>query len=330
MNKLFKTLSSLIALAVISTSAVIPAGAEVIIQEGADGDAQSMFLINVTIDECDEYKIFPNHFLIDPDDPLDMNGSRAFYSDPSIKTRIDSNIYPNKYDLIPPTYVTGDLITENNGYYKYLSDEGYENGTFEVSPNVYPYKQGICYSVEKRYKDDTLYLYLPLDADDIPKAEAFIEADDREGLYDFLAAANAVEHPDFGEINEFTSLINRDYTPVNENSVLNLYTPEQIYQKIIDNYVYPHFSYPQNATSGGAYAGPATDSLMVGDANKDGKISILDVIRINKIHAGIIRTSNAVDVYLSDINASNAVDNDDIVHLLNYVVGITDRIAEQN
>lgn len=323
MKKLFKPLFSFIALAIISTSMAIPASAEVIIQDGADGDSQSMFLINVTIDECDEYKIYPNHFLIDPNDPLDSNGSRAYFSDPSIGACIDSNIYPNKYDLIPPTYVTGSLITENNGYYKYLSDDGYENGTFEVEPNVYPYKQGICYSVEKRYKDDILYLYLPLDAEDIPKAEAFIEADDREGLYDFLAAANAVEHPDFGEINEFTSLINRDYTPVNENSILSLYTHEQVYQKIIDNYVYPHFSSHPNATAGGS----VTDSLTVGDANQDGKISILDVIRINKICAGIINTSNAVQIYLSDIDGSNAVDNDDIVHLLSYVVDLTDDIA---
>lgn len=322
MKKLIKSISSFLAVALAASSLIMPANAEVIIQDGADGDSQSMFLINVTIDECDEYKIYPNHFFIDPNDPLDTNGSRAFYSDPSIKTCIDSNIYPNKYDLIPPTYVTGSLITENNGYYRYLSDNGYENGTFEVCPNVYPYKQGVCYSVEKRYKDDILYLYLPLDAEDIPKAEAFIEADDREGLYDFLAAANAVEHPYFGEINEFTSLINRDYTPVDENSILNLYTPEQIYQKIIDNYVYPHFSYPPNAASSGSSAGSVTDSLMVGDVNQDGKVSVFDVIKVNKMHIGVITTSNAIQIYLADADESNKIDYNDIITLMRMALDI--------
>lgn len=325
-NAFVKTAASLLSLALFGTSLIMPANAEVILQNDTDGDVQSTFFINVTPAECDEYKLYPNHFLIDPNDPLDTNGSRAFFADPSVRTCIEYNIYPNKYDIIPPRFVTGNLLTENNGYYKYFSDKGYASGTLEVKPGVYPCKKGVCYDVIKRIDEDIFYLDLPLDAEDIPTAEAFIADDDREGLYDFLAAENAYEHPYFGELNDFTSVVNRDYTPAIENSVwaVKNYTPDQIYQEIIDMFVYPTFQCAPTATA----ASDSTyqlDSLQVGDTTLDGKVSVLDIIKVNKICVGAIVPSNAIQYYLADVDGSNVIDSNDLLLLLQYAMNVIDK-----
>ncbi|MGN0592124.1 MAG: dockerin type I repeat-containing protein [Ruminococcus sp.] len=322
MKKTFiKAVSSLISLTLFGTSLMIPADAEVIQQMDPDGNVESTFFINVTPAECDEYKLFPNHFGIDPDDPLDENGSRAFFTDPSAKICIEYNIFPNKYNIIPPRHVTGNLITENNGYYKYLSDKGYSNSTFEVQPNVYPCKKGICYDVIKRYRDEILYLYLPLDAEDIPKAEAFIEADDREGLYDFLAEKNAYEHPYFGELNDFTAVVNRDYTPAIENIwAIQNYTPDQVYQEVIDKFVYPNFQLPPNPTDVSGAVEELDYELIIGDANMDGKVSLFDIIMVNKMSIGSIVPSNSIQRYLADVDGSTVIDTNDVTLLVQYVV----------
>ncbi len=325
MKKIFSKITiSLTVLAMLGMAAAMPANAEVI---QSSTDADTTFFINVTPEECDEYALFPNVFSIDPSDPDDSNGSRAFFADPTAKMCLEYNIYPNKYDIIPPHHVTGNLITENNGYYKYMSDKAYENGTLEVTPGVYPCEKGVCYDVVKRVGDELYYLTLPLDAEDITAAEGFISSDDREGLYDFLAEKNSYIHPDFGEVNDFTSVVNRDYTPVNENSIwaVNGATPDEIYQDIIDIYVYPSFQLPPTAT--GAAAGSITEldyNLIVGDVNVDDKISISDLIAINKMNIGVVVPSNTIQRYLADVDGSKVIDSSDVTLMMQFMLDIID------
>lgn len=326
MKKMLSKITISITSLVMLSAASMPANAEVI-QSSTDADTK--FFINVTPTECDEYALFPNVFLIDPDDPDDLSGSRAYFADPTAKMCIEYNIYPNKYDIIPPHHVTGNLLTENNGYYKYLSDKGYKNATFEITPDVYPCEKGICYDVVKRIDDEIYYLSLPLDAKDIAKAEEFISSDNREGLYDFLTEKNAYEHPYLGELNNFTSVVNRDYTPVNENSVwaVNGATPDQVYQDVIDIFVYPSFQLPPAAT--GAAAGSITEldyKLLVGDVNADDKVSISDLVLINKMSIGSVVPLNTIQRYLADVDGSKVIDSNDVLLMMQFMIDIIDTL----
>lgn len=333
MKKTFiKSISSILAAALSCGSLAISAGAEVILRKD-----EVTFLKSVTPAECIEYKIYNNHFLITPSDTLDsFTGTKAFLADPTAKDCIEYNIWPNKYNIVSPHYVTGNLITENNGYYKYLSDDGYSAGTIEIKPNTYPCKKGVCYDTVKKIDDDSYnyYLILPLDAEDIPKAEAFIESDDREGLYDFLADINAYEDPYFGSQNTFTSVVNRDYTPVNENSIwaVNNYTQDEIYQQVIDRFVYPYFGLQPNPTSG-----DASDSkyeldfeLNIGDANMDNKVSLTDIIMINKMSIGSIAPLNSIQRYLADVDGSMVIDAEDVSLIMQYILGIIEDFPNMN
>ncbi len=331
-KKFLKLLSIVISSGILFSSLMLTANAEVVFQNYEIADSQSTFFMNTTPEECNEYKLYPNHFGIDPNDPLDTNGARAFFADPSAKTCIEYNIYPNKYNIIPPRFVTGNLLIENTGYYKYLSDKGYSYGTMEVKPDIYPCKKGVCYDVVKKINsDEILYLYLPLNAEDIPNAEAFIEADDREGLYDFLAGKNAYEHPYFGEMNDFTSIVNRDYTPAIENSIwaIKNYTPDQIYQEVIDKFIYPNFKLPPNPTAASDSIDELDFELNIGDINMDNRISLTDIILVNKMSIGSIEPLNSIQRYLADVDGSMVIDNDDVILMMKYAIDLIDAFPAQ-
>ncbi len=401
---LLKVASSVMSVAMIGTSLVLPADAEMIYRGyTVSSTRESLYFINLTPQECDEYKIYNNYFGIDPDDTLDKFGYREYYSDPSLSTCMDANIYPNKYNVVPPTYVSNRLITQDNGYYKYRTSS---TPTFEIESGVFPDQRGICYSVMEKIEDDELlYLYLPLDAADIPIAEAFIEADDREGLYDFIVEKNAYVHPYFGELNPVGDFINRDFTWAEGYNPYPDYTTEQIYQWAINYYVYPSFQPNAVPTSAGAgnsavvtnklngddmgkaaefietndrtglydflceindtlqndkyfkwcttnYTGSyvlddesynevlqnyvlpeveldstasnTSEPPVIGDTNMDGRISIQDIIMINKISSGIVKLGNYNQAQAADVDGSCVINADDINLMTQYLVDLID------
>lgn len=334
MKKLFaKALCSVLSVSLLCSVSALTANAETIFKYDADGNVTHTFIRSLTVEEVDKYNIRANPLAVvpnedfDPDDPFYENSIRALFADPSASACIEFDIYPNKYGIIPPNHIAKDPITENNGYYKYLSDKGYESGTFEVESGVYPCEAGLYYGLMKLTGDELSYLTLPLSADDIPKAEAFIEADDREGLYDFIAEKHQTVHPDFGEQNDFTSLINRDYTPAVsgmfwQGMFMDDCTPDQIYQMVIDQYVYPYFgsqNYPL-ADSGE----PTNVNLIVGDANMDGRVSIVDIILVNKMCIGSIAPKNTIHRYCADVDGNQIIDSNDLLLMMQFAVQIID------
>ncbi|MGN0630288.1 MAG: hypothetical protein ACI4JN_03065, partial [Ruminococcus sp.] len=156
MKNLFaKALSSVLSVFLLCSVSALTANAETIFKYDADGNVTHTFIRSLTVEEVDKYNItvnplnvIPNEDL-DPDDPFYENSIRALYTDPCANFCIEANIYPNKYGIIPPDYIAKEPITENNGYYKYLSDKGYESGTFEVESGVYPCEAGLYYGLMK-------------------------------------------------------------------------------------------------------------------------------------------------------------------------------------
>lgn len=334
MKKLFaKAISSVLSVSLLCSLSALTANAETIFKYDAEGNVTHTFIRSLTVEEVDKYNItvnplgiIPNE-TIDPNDPFYENSVRALYTDPSADFCVEASIYPNKYGIIPPDYIAKDPITENNGYYKYLSDYGYESGTFEIEPGVFPCEAGLYYGLMKLTGNELSYLTLPLSADDIPKAEAFIEANDREGLYDFIAEKHQTTHPYFGEQNDFTSIVNRDYTPAYSGMVwcgkfLDECTPDQIYQMVIDQYVYPYFGAQKNPTSGSSETPDV--NLIIGDTDMDGRVSIVDIVLTNKMCLGVIAPKDTIQRYCADVDGNHVIDSNDLLLMMQFAVQIID------
>lgn len=334
MKKTFaRLISSVLSVSLLCSISAIGANAETIFKYDADGNVTHTFIRSLTVEEIDKYNITLNPLLVtpneelDPDDPYYHNSPRSWLIDPSPGTCIEAIIYPNKYGIIPPDYIAKDPITENNGYYKYLSDKGYEYGTFEVESGVFPCEAGLYYGLMELTGNELSYLTLPLSADDIPKAEAFIEADDREGLYDFIAEKHQTTHPYFGEQNDFTIVINRDYTPaysgmVWQGKLLDDCTPDQIYQMVIDQYVYPFFGPQKNPTSSSTETSDV--NLIVGDTDMDGRVSIVDIVLTNKMCLGVIAPKDTIQRYCADVDGNHVIDSNDLLLMMQFAVQIID------
>lgn len=334
MKKTFaRLISSVLSVSILCSISAIGANAETIFKYDADGNVTHTFIRSLTVEEVDKYNIRANPLCVvpnqklDPDDPFYEGSIRALFADPSASFCVEANIYPNKYGIIPPDYIAKDPITENNGYYKYLSDRGYESGTFEIEPGVFPCEAGLYYGLMKLTGNELSYLTLPLSADDIPKAEAFIEANDREGLYDFIAEKHQTTHPYFGEQNDFTSIVNRDYTPAYSGMVwcgkfLDECTPDQIYQMVIDQYVYPYFGAQKNPTSGSSETPDV--NLIIGDTDMDGRVSIVDIVLTNKMCLGVIAPKDTIQRYCADVDGNHVIDSNDLLLMMQFAVQIID------
>ncbi|MGN0591647.1 MAG: dockerin type I repeat-containing protein [Ruminococcus sp.] len=72
--------------------------------------------------------------------------------------------------------------------------------------------------------------------------------------------------------------------------------------------------------------GPEPAPVCTGDANTDGKTSVLDVITISKYNAQQI-TLNEVQLLAADCNGDGTVNNEDVTALMRYLVELDDAMA---
>ncbi|MBQ8688446.1 MAG: dockerin type I repeat-containing protein [Ruminococcus sp.] len=67
------------------------------------------------------------------------------------------------------------------------------------------------------------------------------------------------------------------------------------------------------------------DTVIQGDINLDGRLSVVDVITISKYNAKMI-TLNAMQELACDCNGDSVVDDEDVIDLMKYIVGMHDSL----
>lgn len=136
-----------------------------------------------------------------------------------------------------------------------------------------------------------------LSDEDFAKAEEFIEADDRIGLYDFLYEIHSYPYQDHYFI-WFTTNFTGSYI-LDDDSY---------------NYVLEHYVFPIDLDNLPPAIAPAPPTI--GDVNMDGKISINDIILVNKISVGAVLPNNMYQAQAADVDGSTVIDNDDVILMM--------------
>lgn len=153
------------------------------------------------------------------------------------------------------------------------------------------------------------YEFYSLPDEQFAKVEEYLAADDIAGLYDYLRS-DEVYGCQNGWLEYFTSHYTGEYIlpgihPLGEDNL----------SIVLSYYVY--FDYEVDENGQGA---PIADVPLYGDTNQDGKISILDVIALNKMASGITTATNPDHAELADVDGSYVIDFTDVTYLMQYLV----------
>lgn len=160
-----------------------------------------------------------------------------------------------------------------------------------------------------------------LTKEQIAEAEVFIAAGDRAGLYDYLRFEidNAQPLPDGGVSvkNHRLEFLATGYT---DEYILD---DDEAYETIVKYFVYLMENFDEFPREWQIYPG---DSTLYGDVNMDYRVSITDVIMLNKMAAGIISVNNPQQALLADVDWNCRINNNDLTILLQYVVNEIDSV----
>ena len=254
-------------------------------------------------------------FYVDVEDkevPIDVEweeGNPDFY--------LKYNIFPNPYHVLPEPDENYQAVYEDTGDYKYYTNYSY--GTYIIKPDVYPCETGWYFKIQN---NNNSFLEIPLDAEYIPQAEAFIEADDRIGLYEFLLKFNGHE----ADSNSYTLF---EYFSTDKNGNCIYYENDDAYRSIINKFVYPHFTQGDPISGGGEpIVTPPTPTF--GDLNMDGNVSLFDIIMVNKMVIGAIKAQNVQQFEAADVDRSYILDMDDVNLIVKYAVDLIDTFPVEN
>lgn len=154
---------------------------------------------------------------------------------------------------------------------------------------------------------------LPVSADlteeQLAKAEEYIAANDRAGLYDYLRFE--VFDTDVDSSDGITSADCKLEYLTHRFTGEYILDDDEAYQSVLKNYVY------WNEEDGIQH--PFGDPFY-GDTNRDGKVSVLDVIALNKIAARITTATNPDHAELADVDDNYVIDFADVTILMQYLV----------
>ncbi len=152
----------------------------------------------------------------------------------------------------------------------------------------------------------------------------YVRADDRVGLYDYLVECYILEHyPDYtGEYSMFDNDLYFDhYFTWFLTQFRGTYaTGDEDYAFLLKMKVLP-------ADPNVKEPPISTPELVPGDANMDNRISITDIISINKIAVGIITPNNVNHAIACDFNNTGRIDMNDVTDLM-YSLVFGDDTAE--
>lgn len=160
-----------------------------------------------------------------------------------------------------------------------------------------------------------VHMVSQLSDEDFAKAEGFIEADDRVGLYDFLYEIHT--EPD-GVVHDFYFI--SFTTGFTDSYKLD----DDSYNTVLKHYVLP---FDADAEREDPIAVPTP---IIGDVNMDGKVSIFDIIMVNKISVGIITVQNIDQALAADVDGSYVIDANDVNLIVQYAVDLIDTFPVEN
>lgn len=153
------------------------------------------------------------------------------------------------------------------------------------------------------------YEIYSLSEEQMAMVEEYLATDDIAGLYDYLRSDEM-----YGTKNSYLEYFTHGYT--GEYILPGIHPGgEDALAIILTQYVY--FDYEIDENGMGA---PLAGVTLYGDTNQDGKISVLDVIALNKIASGITTATNPDHAELADVDGSYVIDFTDVTYLMQYLV----------
>ncbi|MDE6020329.1 MAG: dockerin type I repeat-containing protein [Ruminococcus sp.] len=148
-----------------------------------------------------------------------------------------------------------------------------------------------------------------LSDENFAKAQEFIDADDRVGLYDFLYEIHPYPDQDHYFI-WWTTNFTGSYV-----------IDDDQYEIVLKHCVLP---FDADIKEDPLAPAPST----AGDINFDGNVSLFDIIMINKMSVGAVLPQNMDQAQAADVDGSMVIDAYDVNLTMQYVLGIIEAFPD--
>lgn len=163
-----------------------------------------------------------------------------------------------------------------------------------------------------------------LTKEQIAEAEVFIAANDRAGLYDYLRyEVDNVQPLADGGVQAKNRRLEFLATGFTDEYILD---DDEAYDMIVKYFVYMIENYEEFPREWQKAPG---DQPHYGDVNNDYRVTIVDVIMMNKITSGIISVENPQQAVLTDVDGNCRINYNDLTVLLQYVVNEIDSVPAE-
>lgn len=163
-----------------------------------------------------------------------------------------------------------------------------------------------------------------LTKEQIAEAEIFIAANDRAGLYDYLRyEVDNVQPLADGGVQAKNRRLEFLATGFTDEYILD---DDEAYDMIVKYFVYMMENYEDIPWEWVKNPG---DQPHYGDVNNDYRVTISDVIMMNKMASGIISVENPQQAILTDVDGNCRINYNDLTVLLQYVVNEIDTLPAE-